>query len=114
MAKGTQRPRHQQNQLPTPGTFTRFETPLDDDENREPTPTQPAVRDSGHNLIALTKLYTEEKKYSGDSDSFDYKYSIFIDLCEKAELPLPLYAKAFSVMLRGTSTTTQLANQTRR
>jgi hypothetical protein len=31
-------------------------------------------------------LYTEEKKYGRDGDSFDYKYNIFIDLCEKAEL----------------------------
>ena len=43
----------------------------------------------------------EEKKYGGDGDSFDYKYSIFTDLCEKAKLPMDAYFKAFSIMLRG-------------
>jgi hypothetical protein len=46
------------------------------------------------------KLYTEEKKYGGDSDSFDYKYNVFIDLCEKAELLINAYFKTFSIMLK--------------
>ena len=99
-------PQYQQNQLQTP-TTTRFRTPIGDDEesrrgDRQQTPT-PIVRprEQGPNLIGLTKLYTEEKKYGGDGDSFDYKYSIFIDLCEKAELPIDAYFKAFSIMLRG-------------
>jgi hypothetical protein len=46
-------------------------------------------------------LYTEEKKYSGDGNSFDYKYNIFIDLCKKAELPINAYFKAFFIMLKG-------------
>jgi hypothetical protein len=46
-------------------------------------------------------LYTEKKKYGGDGDSFDYKYNIFIDLCEKAELPIDAYFKAFFIMLKG-------------
>ena len=58
-------------------------------------------REQGHNLITLTKLYTEEKKYSGEGDSFDYKYGIFINLCKKAELPKEMYFKAFSIMLKG-------------
>jgi hypothetical protein len=47
------------------------------------------------------KLYTKEKKYGRDGDSFDYKYNVFIDLCEKAELPIDAYFKAFSIMLKG-------------
>ena len=45
------------------------------------------------------KLYTEEKKYSRDSNSFDYKYSIFIDLYKKAELLIDAYFKAFLIIL---------------
>jgi hypothetical protein len=45
-------------------------------------------------------LYTEEKKYGGDGNSFDYKYNIFIDLCEKAELLIDAYFKAFFIMLK--------------
>ena len=47
------------------------------------------------------KLYTEEKKYSREGNSFDYKYSIFINLCEKVELPCDIYLKAFSTILKG-------------
>lgn len=54
-----------------------------------------------NNLITLSKIYTEDLKYSGEDDSFDYKYGIFIDLCEKAEIPKNIYFKAFSSMLRG-------------
>jgi hypothetical protein len=46
-------------------------------------------------------LYTKEKKYGGDGNSFDYKYNIFIDLCEKAELLIDAYFKAFFIMLKG-------------
>ena len=47
------------------------------------------------------KLYTEEKKYSREGDSFDYKYSIFINLCEKVELPRDVYLKVFLTILKG-------------
>jgi hypothetical protein len=65
------------------------------------TPAIVRPKDQGPNLIGLTKLYTEEKKYSRDGDSFDYKYSIFVDLYKKAELLIEAYFKVFSIMLRG-------------
>ena len=44
----------------------------------------------------------EEKKYSGDRDSFNYKEdSIFINLYKKAELPIDTYFKAFLIILQG-------------
>jgi hypothetical protein len=45
-------------------------------------------------------LYTKEKKYGGDGDSFNYKYNIFIDLCKKTELLINAYFKAFFIMLK--------------
>ena len=83
-----------------------FQTLIDDNNSssrhdyRQATPTLIA-REQSFNLIGLTKLYTKEKKYSSDSDSFDYKYSIFINLYEKAELLIEAYFKAFSIILRG-------------
>ena len=70
--------------------LSRGSTLIDDNnDNREATPTpRDHIRGSGHNLIALTKLYIDEKKYGGHGDSFEYKYGIFLDLCKKAELPL--------------------------
>jgi hypothetical protein len=49
----------------------------------------------------LSKIYTDEQKYSGDLDNFDFKYSIFLDLCEHIEVPKDAYLKAFPTMLKG-------------
>lgn len=35
-------------------------------------------------LTALPKLYSEEVKYSGEDDNFDFKLAIFHDLCERS------------------------------
>jgi hypothetical protein len=45
-------------------------------------------------------LYTKEKKYGKDGDSFNYKYNIFINLCKKAELLINAYFKAFFIILK--------------
>lgn len=54
-----------------------------------------------YNLVNLSKLYTDEQKYSGNIDSFDFKYSIFLDLCERTEILREVYLKAFPTMLKG-------------
>lgn len=54
-------------------------------------------------MISLARIYTDDLKYSGEGESFDYKYNIFIDLCEKVEIPSEAYFKAFSTMLKGTA-----------
>jgi hypothetical protein len=46
-------------------------------------------------------LYTDELKYSGVSDNFDYKFKIFLDYCEQAGLLEDSLAGAISYMLRG-------------
>ena len=45
----------------------------------------------GKELANLAKLYTENTKYSGDNDNFDYKLMIFYNLCEKAALPQQVF-----------------------
>jgi hypothetical protein len=56
---------------------------------------------SNYNLVNLAKLYTDEQKYSGYNDTFDYKYGIFLDLCERTAVPREVYLKTFPTMLKG-------------
>jgi hypothetical protein len=35
----------------------------------------------------LAKLYTDESKYSSENNNFDFKLTIFTDLCWKADIP---------------------------
>jgi hypothetical protein len=32
-------------------------------------------------LVNLAKLYTDKLKYSNENDNFDFKLTIFMDLC---------------------------------
>jgi hypothetical protein len=41
----------------------------------------------GKELANLAKLYTNKSKYSGENDNFNFKLIIFIDLCQKADIP---------------------------
>jgi hypothetical protein len=39
------------------------------------------VKTYSKELANLAKLYTDEFKYSGKNDNFNFKLTIFIDLC---------------------------------
>jgi hypothetical protein len=52
-------------------------------------------------LANLAKLYTEKSKYSGEDSNFDYKLTIFYNLCDRANVLLRAKTKAFLTMLRG-------------
>jgi len=39
------------------------------------------VKTYGKELANLAKLYTNESKYSGENDNFNFKLTIFTDLC---------------------------------
>jgi len=62
----------------------------------------------------ITKLYTEEIKYGGDGDTFDYKFNIFLDICGTAGLPRSALDSAFRVMLKGTALDHYYANKSKR
>ena len=49
----------------------------------------------------LAKLYTEEQKYSGENDNFEYKLNIFNNACKRAGLPAEGKADNFPQMLKG-------------
>jgi hypothetical protein len=47
----------------------------------------------------LVKMYTDESRYSKEDDNFDYKLIIFYDLCDKADIPDNIKAKAYLMIL---------------
>lgn len=53
------------------------------------------------NLISPPKMYSDDLKYGREGDCFDYKHGIFVDSCEKIDLPRDSYFKALSTMLKG-------------
>ena len=48
----------------------------------------------------MIKLYIDKAKYSGEKDNFDYKLTIFLDLCSKANVLQDGLSQAYSTMLR--------------
>lgn len=52
-------------------------------------------------MVNMAKIYTEEAKYSGEDDSFDFKLSTFHDIYSKADVPAEAKIKTFPTMLKG-------------
>ena len=52
-------------------------------------------------LANLAKLYTDELKYSSENNNFNFKLTIFTDLCQKANIPKQEFSQAYSTMLCG-------------
>jgi hypothetical protein len=55
----------------------------------------------GREITNLTKFYTDEVKYSGEQDNFDFKFEIFQNYCLRAGVPKQAYIIAIPTMLRG-------------
>jgi len=55
----------------------------------------------GREITNLTKFYTDEVKYSGEQDNFDFKFEIFQNYCLRAGVPKQAYTIAIPTMLRG-------------
>ena len=49
----------------------------------------------------MTRLYTDEVKYSGEQDNFDFKFEIFQNYCLQASVPKQAYTIAIPTMLCG-------------
>ena len=45
------------------------------------------IQGFGKELANLAKMYTEDNKYSGENDNFDFKLVIFHNLCNRANIP---------------------------
>ncbi|KAI1006513.1 hypothetical protein K3495_g1707 [Podosphaera aphanis] len=82
--------------------FNKPMTPILEPSNNDE-PKHETAKYTTSNLISLSKIYTGNQKYSKEGDSFDLKYGIFINLCEKVDIPREEYFKAFSTMFTGTA-----------
>ena len=49
----------------------------------------------------VAKIYTDDQKYNGVSNSFNFKLTIFYNICKRAGLPSKGYITAFLTMLKG-------------
>ena len=62
---------------------------------------KPTSKGYGRELNIIIKIYTEESKYGGNRDSFDFKLTIFHNIYRCADIPYKAKAKAFFIMLKG-------------
>ena len=65
----------------------------------DPQPTQAKIYSK--KLANLAKLYTNKSKYSSENNNFNFKLTIFIDLCQKVDIPKQEFSQAYSTMLCG-------------
>jgi len=49
----------------------------------------------------ITKIYTDDQKYDGVSNSFNFKLTIFYNIYKRASLPLKGYITIFLTTLKG-------------
>jgi len=52
-------------------------------------------------VATIAKIYTDGQKYDGVSDSFNFKLTIFYNICKRASLPPKGYITIFLTMLKG-------------
>lgn len=109
---------------PTPSKWPTADDPADDPTADDPTADDPTADDLtpddvalaqvtqatdqltlqgsfGREITNLTRLYTDEVKYSGEQDNFDFKFEIFQNYCLRAGVPKQVYTIAIPTMLRG-------------
>ena len=49
----------------------------------------------------IVKIYTDDQKYNGVSNSFNFKLTIFYDICRRSSLPPKGYITVFPTILKG-------------
>ena len=62
---------------------------------------QPGPTTYSKEVATVAKLYSDDQKYDGIGDSFDFKLTIFYDICRRSGLPQEGYISAFPTMLKG-------------
>ena len=66
-----------------------------------PIQNKPILKGYGQGLNIIIKIYTEESKYGGNRDSFNFKLTIFYNICRRANILYKVKAKAFPIILKG-------------
>jgi hypothetical protein len=56
--------------------------------------------DYDRELVNLTKLYSDDAKYSEKNNNFSFKLIMFNDMCDRADVSSETKLKAFSTMLK--------------
>ena len=59
-----------------------------------------ATEDYSRQIATLSKLYTDEMKYNGQKDNFDFKFEVFQTYCVQAGVPQAAYTIAINIMLK--------------
>ena len=61
----------------------------------------PISKGYGQELGIMIKIYTEESKYGGNRDSFNFKLTIFYNIYRRANIPYKAKGKTFPIILKG-------------
>ena len=51
--------------------------------------------------VIIVKIYTDDQKYNGISNSFNFKLTIFYNIYRRSSLPPKGYISAFPTILKG-------------
>ena len=66
-----------------------------------PIQNKPMSKGYRQELSIIIKIYTEESKYGGNRDSFNFKLAIFYNIYGRANILYKAKVKAFPIMLKG-------------
>ena len=66
-----------------------------------PIQNKPTSKGYGQELSIIIKIYIKESKYKSNRDSFNFKLTIFHNICGRANILYKTKAKAFPTMLKG-------------
>src|SRR6266576_951052 len=61
----------------------------------------PTILGWGKEISNTAKIYIEELKYNGTNGSFNYKLTIFYNICNQSDILQEAYNKALPIMLTG-------------
>ena len=62
---------------------------------------KPTSKGYRQELNIIIKIYTEESKYGDNKNSFNFKLTIFYNICGCANILYKTKAKTFPIMLKG-------------
>ena len=62
---------------------------------------EPTLKGYRRELSIIIKIYTKESKHGGNRDSFNFKFTIFYNICGRANILYKTKAKAFPIILKG-------------
>ena len=66
-----------------------------------PIQNKPTSKSYRQELSIIIKMYTKESKYRSNRDSFDFKLTIFYNICGRVNILYKAKVKAFPIMLKG-------------